>query len=142
MDDDNVETTIFEEGQVKITNRRVDFGYATYELVNFASAELTSVDEPPALVHGIGYISVIIICFILESLHIESFLEFLKYGFYLCGSVILLLFLGAWLIPSNTSYRVYLKGESEMGVFKTYDKSQAQRIVDAINDAISRRERP
>ncbi|HAW52173.1 MAG TPA: hypothetical protein DCX54_07590 [Flavobacteriales bacterium] len=142
MDDDNFETTLFEEGLVKITNIKVDFGYEIHELANITSAELISVNETHSGAHAVFYIGIIIACIILGNLHIDSFLEFLKYGFYLCGSVVLLTLLGMWLLPPDTVYKVNLvdlKGEPEISIFRTGDKSQAQRIVDTINDAISRR---
>jgi hypothetical protein len=96
-------------------------------------------EQASGIVWAIGMFGPLVICYVLLDVLSLSFRETLKYGFYLCGSLSLLILVAAWLLPSEISYKVDLEGiPGEPTIFITQDKSQAQRIADAINDAIAR----
>jgi len=127
------ETTILQEGPVKITNLRMLIGTETYKLSNITSAKFTTQPKSkrPFLFVIVG------VFLVLWSIFEETgyFGEFYNIG------LILIIVSAVFFLLSKTVYTVQIEGVSgERNILNFTDLSFVKRIVDAMNMAIARKE--
>jgi len=125
------ETTILQEGPVKITNLRMLIGTETYKLSNITSAKFTTQPKSkrPFLFVIVG------VLLVLWSIFEETgyFGEFYNIG------LILIIVSAVFFLLSKTVYTVQIEGVSgERNILNFTDLSFVKRIVDAMNMAIAR----
>jgi hypothetical protein len=125
------ETTILQEGPVKITNLRMLIGTETYKLSNITSAKFTTQPKSkrPFLFVIVG------VFLVLWSIFEETgyFGEFYNIG------LILIIVSAVFFLLSKTVYTVQIEGVSgERNILNFTDLSFVKRIVDAMNMAIAR----
>ena len=123
------ETTILQEGNVKITNRRVLIGTDTYGISNIRAVTLTrpARNKRPLLLIPLG--------FLLASWAAVTdgqFIEFFNIGIVLviAGIVIFLVVKPAYTIHFETT-------SGKMGIMNTMDTPMTNRIVNAVNTSIA-----
>jgi len=126
------ETTILQEGPVKITNLRMLIGTETYKLSNITSAKFTTQPKSkrPFLFVIVG------VFLVLWSIFEETgyFGEFYNIG------LILIIVSAVFFLLSKTVYTVQIEGVSgERNILNFTDLSFVKRIVDAVNMAIARK---
>ena len=126
------ETTILQEGPVKITNLRMLIGTETYKLSNITSAKFTTQPKSkrPFLFVIVG------VLLVLWSIFEETgyFGEFYNIG------LILIIVSAVFFLLSKTVYTVQIEGVSgERNILNFTDLSFVKRIVDAVNMAIARK---
>ena len=127
------ETTILQEGPVKITNLRMLIGTETYKLSNITSAKFTTQPKSkrPFLFVIVG------VLLVLWSVFEDTgyFGEFYNIG------LILIIASAVFFLLSKTVYTVQIEGVSgERNILNFTDLSFVKRIVDAMNMAIARKE--
>ena len=125
------ETTILQEGPVKITNLRMLIGTESYKLSNITSAKFTTQPKSkrPFLFVIVG------VLLVLWSIFEETgyFGEFYNIG------LILIIVSAVFFLLSKTVYTVQIEGVSgERNILNFTDLSFVKRIVDAMNMAIAR----
>jgi len=126
------ETTILQEGPVKITNLRMLIGTERYKLSNITSAKFTTQPKSkrPFLFVIVG------VFLVLWSIFEETgyFGEFYNIG------LILIIVSAVFFLLSKTVYTVQIEGVSgERNILNFTDLSFVKRIVDAMNMAIARK---
>lgn len=126
------ETTILQEGPVKITNRRTIIGTITYQMSQIKSAHVTKQGRDVRPLLGI----IPGIFFITWSLldQTAQFMEFFNIGMaFIVVSVILV-----WI--AKPTYAVQIGNSSgHNSILRSTDPSFIQRLVDAMNVAIVRK---
>jgi len=125
------ETTILQEGPVKITNLRMLIGTETYKLSNITSAKFTTQPKSkrPFLFVIVGVL--LVLWSVLEDT--GYFGEFYNIG------LILIIASAVFFLLSKTVYTVQIEGVSgERNILNFTDLSFVKRIVDAMNMAIAR----
>jgi len=148
--DDNAETTILEEGNVKITNFRAIIGSETYTIADIRSVDMIVGDIPDTLrFYFNGYIPIIpvmalapilVLGLALAVLRYIFDIDYLRYFFYLCALWLLLVVFGGFVLPEvlPSIYKVRIETASgESNILKSKDKDHIQRVVGAIMDAIA-----
>ena len=126
------ETTILKEGHVKVTDQRATFGAKTYKVSNILSARMR-VKEPNFFL-PVFFAVILGICSILVAIsNFEEYSEFLQVG--LIGGIAGTLF---FLFSRKTKYRVQIQSTvGALNVLETDDRNHAERIVRAVNEAIT-----
>ena len=126
------EITILKEGNVKITNQRAIMGTKTYALSKLASVRVY--EDEPKLFLPVFYLLIAAICSVLVALsNMDDYSHFLTNGLYL--AIVVFLF---FLLSRKTKYSVRIRSSAgEMTIWVTNDRDSAERIVTAINKAIS-----
>ena len=123
------ETTILQEGNVKITNRRVLIGTDTYGISNIRAVTLTrpARNKRPLLLIPIG-----ILLAYWSAITDGQFIEFFNIGIVLviAGIVIFLVVKPAYTIQFETN-------SGRIGVMNTMDTSLTNRIVNALNTSLA-----
>ena len=123
------ETTFLQEGNVKVTDRRVLIGTETYALSNIRSANFSrqSKSKKPLLLIPLG-----ILLSRWAAVTDGSFIEFFNIGVVLVivGIVVFLV-----VRPPYTIHFETVSGR--VGILNTNDMPLSKRIVDAINTAIA-----
>jgi hypothetical protein len=126
------ETTILQEGPVKITNRRTIIGTITYQMSQIKSAHVTrqarNVRPLLGIIPGIFFIT----WSLLDQT--AQFMEFFNIGMaFIVVSVILV-----WI--AKPTYAVQIGNSSgHNSILRSTDPSFIQRIVDAMNVAMVRK---
>ena len=125
------ERTILKEGNVKITDQSARFGAKTYSVSNILSAHMR--EKEPNFFVPVFFAVILGICSILVALSdLDEFSHFLQVGSFIAIAGILL-----FLFSRKTKYRVLIKSKlSELNVLETDDRKSAERIVNAVNEAI------
>jgi len=126
------EITIMKEGNVKITNQRAIMGTKTYALSKLASVRVH--EDEPRLFLPVFYLLIAAICSVLVALsNMDDYSHFLTNGLYI--AIVVFLF---FLLSRKTKYSVRIRSSAgEMTIWVTNDRDSAERIVTAINKAIS-----
>ena len=126
------ETTILQEGPVKITSRRTLIGTITYPMAHINSVHLTRQGRNLKPLLGIIPGLFFIVWSLLDQT--GQFIEFFNIGMaFLVVSIILV-----WM--SKPTYAVQIGNTSgHNSILRSTDRSFIQRIVDAMNTAIARR---
>ena len=129
------EITILKEGSIKITNKRAIMGMKTYALSKLVSVHV-HVDEP-RLFLPVFYMLLAGVCSALVAVsNMDDYSHFLTNGLYI--AIIGFLF---FLLSRKTKYSVRVRSAAgEMTIWVTNDMDSAERIVAAINKAISLQE--
>ena len=127
------ETTILQEGPVKITNLRMLIGTETYKLSNITSAKFATQrkSKRPFLFLIVG------VLLVLWSVFEEtgSFGEFYNIGMTLIIASVVFFLL------SKPVYTVQIEGASgERNILNFTDLSFVKRIVDAVNSVVVRKQ--
>jgi len=127
------ETTILQEGPVKITNLRMLIGTETYKLSNITSAKFATQrkSKRPFLFLIVG------VLLVLWSVFEEtgSFSEFYNIGMTLIIASVVFFLL------SKPVYTVQIEGASgERNILNFTDLSFVKRIVDAVNSVVVRKQ--
>lgn len=131
------ETTIFEEGEVKITNKRAIFGGKTYPIGKITSVEMKSTGGASgcAFVLIIGGIIALVGGAAMWGTEPSSALRFL-----VNGGLALLVGL-VWQRLRKPTHSIQVSDASGTStVMKSSDKVHVNRIVQAMNDVIVGRE--
>lgn len=128
---DTGETTILEEGNVKITNLRVIIGTKTYSMSNIASVSMGKNDSK-------GILPFIVIAGILSALigliDLKENMQCLTLG------MLMVIGGGIGIANSKTKYIVRIGSASgESNILESHDKATIKRVVNAMNEAIVRR---
>jgi Family of unknown function (DUF6232) len=128
---DKSEFTIFKEGNVRITNRRVFIGLQIYAMSHITSARMRT--NEPTLFVPVFVMVVAAICSILVALiDIQEYSHFLTGSLYLGIGVVLF-----FVLSRKTKYGVLVRGSlGELTIFEANDRDYAGRIVSALNEAI------
>ena len=135
------EATIFEEGNVKITNLRAIVGSKTFVISKITSVSIVSKHDGPGFIP----IFLIVVAFLIGFASLAVFLALPDKNLFvfsmLFGGIILALFpFGLAIHTINGSKLVYSvvfgTSSGDINVQQSYDKVHIQKIVDAINDAI------
>lgn len=123
------EITILQEGNVKITNRRVLIGTDTYGVANIRAVTLIQQarNKRPLLLIPLG-----ILLAYWSAITDGQFIEFFNIGIVLVitGIVIFLVVKPAYTIHFETT-------TGRIGIMNTMDTSLTNRIVDALNTSIA-----
>ena len=129
------EITILKEGNVKITNQRAILGAKTYALSKIASVRMHQ--DEPALFLPVFYMLIAAICSALVAVsNMEDYSHFLTNGLYIGIGGFLF-----FLLSRRTKYSVRVGSSAgEMTIWATNDRNSAERIVTAINKALSLQE--
>lgn len=127
------ETTILQEGPVKITNLRMLIGTETYKLSNITSAKFATQPKSkrPFLFVIVG------VLLVLWSVFEEtgSFSEFYNIGMTLIIASVVFFLL------SKPVYTIQIEGASgERNILNFTDLSFVKRIVDAVNSVVVRKQ--
>ena len=129
------EITILKEGNVKITNQRAIIGAKTYALSKLGSVHVY--EDEPTLFLPVFYMLIAAICLALVAISdMDDYSHFLTNGLYI--AIVGFLF---FLLSRKTKYSVRVRSSAgEMTIWITNDRDSAERIVIAINKAISLQE--
>ena len=129
------EITILKEGNIRITNQRAIMGAKTYTLSKLASVRVH--EEEPKLFLPVFYLLIAAICSALVALSdMNDYSHFLTNGLYIAIIGFLL-----FLLSRKTKYSVRMRSAAgEITIWVTNDMDSAERIVAAINRAISLQE--
>ena len=125
------ETTILEEGNVKITNLRAIIGTKTYAMSNVTSVNLSKkADSNAPLFLMLGGI-------LLGMIGLTNMRDYM-------GCLILaVLLVGGGILASRTSKSTYMvqigSASGESNILESQDQNYVKRIVDSMNEAIIRR---
>ena len=128
------ETTIYEDGDIKITNLRAIFGAKTYAVSNISAVEMRSkAPSPfPALIGLLGGV--------LLLLSLPSFFNNRTWDnnwTLLVIGLILIFFSVMSIRAAKTEYTIAFSSSSgEIKAFQSYDKEEIDEILQALNDAI------
>ena len=129
------EITILKEGNIKITNKRAIMGTKTFALSKLASVHVH--EEEPKLFLPVFYTLITAICSALVAVsNMDDYSHLLTNGLYIAIIGFLL-----FLFSRKTKYSVRVRSAAgEMTIWVTNDMDSAERIVAAINQAISLQE--
>lgn len=126
------ERTILEEGDVKITNQRAVIGTKTYALSDLIYARITK-DSSIGGCTVIGFVSLGVVLELFTLLSPLYNVEIRIVAFICFGAAIVTL-----LVPPN--YVIQIRSLSgHVSILRSMDEDYLRRIVDAINNAIFRR---
>ena len=123
------ETTILQEGNVKVTDRRLLIGTETYGISNIRSVELTRQrkDKRPLL-----WIAVGILLALWGTVPEGPSVEFFNIG------IVLVVVAGLVFLLVKPPYTIQIETpSSKFGVLNIADISLTKRIVNALNQAIA-----
>lgn len=125
------EITLLKEGDVKITNLRAIVGTKSYAIKNIASVRM-QVNEPKLFL-PIFFMLIAGFCSGLLALaNIQDFSHLLTTFIYLSISTFLL-----FIFSRKTKYSVRVKSSAgELNILQANDRKQAERIVNAMNQAL------
>jgi len=130
----DVETVIFENARVKVTNLRAVINAKTYAMSDIASVEMTRKDAsgciPVAMMIGGGLWALVTLFSLMSKFDAGNVVRFL-----FAASLVAL---GYYTVMSaKPSYAVKFGGASgESNILESKDKQMIERIVAAINEAI------
>ena len=126
------EKTMLKTGTVRITNLRAIFGAKSYELSNITSAYLQG--QEPNLFVPVFFAIILGICSALIAISdLGEYSQCLQVGLY-SGIAGILFFL----ISRKATYRVLIINPvSELVVLETSDRDYAEKVVTALNHAIT-----
>ena len=127
--------TILKEGNIKITNQRAIMGTKTYALSKLVSVRVY--EDEPKLFLPVFYMLIAAICSALVAVSdMDDYSHFLTNGLYIAIIGFLL-----FLLSRKTKYSVRVRSATgEITIWITNDMDSAERIVTAINKAISLQE--
>ena len=135
------ETTIFENGDIKVTNLRAVFGAKTYSVSNISAVEEDTKAPSnlfPAILCFIGII--LLLYFIVSLFNMPSYSATTNTGIKWMNLLwaIVLLAVGTLMIRSaKTSYIVKISTSSgEVKAFETKDGALIGQIIESLNTAI------
>ena len=128
---ENNETTILEEGDVKITNLSAAIGTKTYAMLDITSVKVSRRAPLPCLPIMTLILSLLfILVFFLEGNIREDFFWFVGSGFGVTLSI-------AWLVGRKSTYSVRIESTSgESNILDSKDEAYIKRVVKAMNDVI------
>ena len=127
------ERTILEEGDVKITNRRVVIGPNTYPLTDLISVGMTK-DRTAIGCAIAAFVGVGILLGLLSLVSEVYNSEYCLAGIISLGAAVVV----ALLAPPNYILQIRsMSGKAE--ILRSMDEDYLRRIVDAINNALVRR---
>lgn len=126
------EITILKEGNVKITNQRAIIGAKTYTLSKLSSVRVY--EDEPKLFLPVFYLLIAAICsFLVAVSDMDDYSHFLTNSLYI--AIVVFLF---FVLSRKTKYSLQVRSAAgEMTIWVTNDLDSAERIVRAINQAIS-----
>ena len=129
------EITILKEGNVKITNQRAIIGAKIYALSKLASVRIY--EDEPKLFLPVFYMLIAAVCLALVAVsNMADYSHLLTNGLYIAIAGFLF-----FLLSRKTKYSVRVRSSTgEMTIWATNDRDSAERIVSAINKAISLQE--
>ena len=129
---DVTEKSILKVGMVRITNLRAIFGAKSYELSNITSAHLQA--EEPNLFVPVFFVIILAVFSVLIAISdLGEYSQCLQVGLY-AGIAGILFFL----ISRKATYRVLIINPvSELVVLETGDRDYAEKVVIALNNAIT-----
>ena len=129
------EITILKEGNVKITNQRAIIGAKTYALSKVASVRVY--EDEPKLFLPVFYMLIASVCLALVALsNMDDYSHLLTNGLYIAIGGFLF-----FLLSRKTKYSVRVRSSAgELTIWVTNERDSAERIVVAINKAISLQE--
>ena len=128
---DRSEFTILREGNIKITNRRVFIGLKTYAISNIISARVHA-NEPRLFIPVFATV-IAGVCSVLVALSdMDEYSHFLTSSLYIgIGSLLFFLF------SRKTKFGVRVRSSiGELTLLEVNDREYADRIVNALNEAI------
>jgi len=129
------EVIILKEGNVKVTNLRAMIGPKTYSMSNIDSVRM-HVKEPKLFV-PVFFMLMAAICSALVALtNLDELSHSLEIGLFIgVGGLIF------FLLSTKTKYSVRVRSSGgELNILEANDKDTVERIVSAMNEAISLRE--
>ena|SRR5215207_2090583 len=126
------EITILKEGNIKITNKRAIMGMKTYALSKLVSVHVH--EDEPRLFLPVFYMLIAAICSALVAVsNMDDYSHFLTNSLYIAIIGFLL-----FLLSRKTKYSVRVRSATgEMIIWVANDMDSAERIVAALNKAIS-----
>ena len=126
------ETTLLQEGPVKVTNRRTIIGTITYAMSDIKAVHITSrAKNKKPLLWTIPGILLLAWSLIDET---GQFMEFFNIGIFLIAVSIVLVLI------AKPTYAVHIGSAAvDHSILRSTDLSFIQRIVDAMNNAITRK---
>jgi len=132
---DSGEVIILKEGNVKITNLRAMIGPKTYAMSNIDSVRM-HVKEPKLFV-PVFFMLMAAICSALVAVsNLDDLSHFLEIGLFIGGGGFIF-----FLLSTRTKYSVRVRSSAgELNIMEANDKDSVERIVSAMNEAISLRE--
>lgn len=130
----SAETTILEEGEIKITNLRAIFGDKTYAVSNISAVEMQS--KPPSLFPAlIGILGGVLVLIAIPSL-LNNRTWDNNYTALVIG-LVLAIYSFLTVRAAKTQYIIsFTSSSGEVKAFASPNEEQINRIVQALNDAI------
>ena len=132
---DSDEIVILKEGNVKITNLRARIGSKTYSMSNIDEVRVH--EREPKLFVPVFFMLIVAVCLALVALtNLDDLSHILEIGLFIGGGGFIF-----FLLSTKTKYNVRVRSSiRELNILEANDRDSVERIVTAMNEAISLRE--
>ena len=132
---DSDEIVILKEGNVKITNLRARIGSKTYSMSNIDEVRVH--EREPKLFVPVFFMLIVAVCLALVALtNLDDLSHILEIGFFIGGGGFIF-----FLLSTKTKYSVRVRSSiRELNILEANDRDSVEKIVTAMNEAISLRE--